>query len=782
MYRSLLALITGITLPGFLPALLPMGAVMGVAVSLWVGWLVLHRRSRRKWLAVWALFALFAVGITWGSYTLHVLVDNQLPASLEGEDIALQGVITTPPQHFDGRVRLLLEPAPVVEARSPLPQKIQISWYRPPGWAYSLGAGDTVAFTVRLKRPRSFVNPSGFDYKLWQLRRGVGAVGYVRQDKNNRLVAQGQSRGAGAALVAWLEHENPVNHALISALLLGERSSLSEAQRRLLQVTGTSHLIAISGLHIGLAAALGYLLGLGLGKLLAAVIPLRAHLLGFACAAFCAWSYSALAGFSLPTQRALAMLLMLYVSRLSARHCGGGVILMVAALVVCTLDPLSLRDAGFWLSFLAVAALILVYDGALAPVSRWQGVWLPQLVVFIALLLPLGVFFGQVSLVSPLANVVAIPLISLLAVPLIFAAALVSWVNTSLAGGLLWLADRALDGLWWWLQWFARAQADYGWPVSVAWSPQPLTLGLVALSALGLLLPQALGLRSVSVACLLMALLLPRPQPPELAVTVMDVGQGLAVVVRAAEQTLVYDTGPHYSDSFDAGADIIAPWLQSQSVKRIDALVVSHAHADHAGGAAGLLSLLPSSRVYLGEPVSTIARDGWPQQRSCHTPDDTGARAQSWRWGELEVNQISLPGQRGSEGNSASCVVLLRYRNQTLLLPGDLEQPMEPALIENLAAIGVTHLDVLIAPHHGSKSSSSAEFVAALTPRAVVFSAGFNNRHGHPHEKVLQRYREVGSDIFNTAYDGAVSFTSDASGNLQAQRLRREQRRPWRDP
>ncbi|WP_339900404.1 DNA internalization-related competence protein ComEC/Rec2 [uncultured Gilvimarinus sp.] len=781
MYRSFMALIAGLTLPGLLPTLLPLGPVLVVAASLWLVWLMVRRYWPRKPHTLWTIAALFTLGLCWGSWTLHALVANQLPLSLEGKDIPLQGLVAAPPQHFDGRVRLLLTPSPEGEWGKLLPQKVQISWYRPDDWAYKLAAGDTVAFTVRLKRPRSFVNPGGFDYKLWQLRRGVGAVGYVRQSNNNQLVAKGKPQGASARLAAWLEREKPANRALISALLLGERGGLSQSQRQLLQITGTSHLIAISGLHIGLAAALGYLLALGLGKLISPVVPLRAHVLGFAGAALCAWSYSALAGFSLPTQRALAMLLMLYVSRLSARHCGGGVILLAAVLVVCTLDPLSLHDAGFWLSFLAVGALILVYDGALTPASRWQGLWLPQLVVFIALLLPLGVFFGEVSLVSPLANLVAIPLVSILAVPLIFAAALASWLNAGLAAGLLWLADRALDGLWWWLQWFAKAQAEYGWPVSVAWWPQPLTLFLVALAALGLLLPRALGLRSASILCLLLALGLPKPEPPGLALTVMDVGQGLAVVVRAGKRTLVYDTGPHYSDSFDAGADIIAPWLQSLGVTQLDTLVVSHSHADHAGGAFGLLSLLPGSAIYLGEPVPALERDLSPRQRSCHDLGGQGGLSQSWRWAQLQVDLLSLPGQRGRRGNSASCVVLLRYQNQTVLLPGDLERSLEPALVTQLAALGVTRLDVLVAPHHGSKSSSSAQLVAALKPRSVVFSAGFNNRHGHPHEQVLQRYREAGSVVFNTAHDGAVSFVSDAEGRLQARRLRREQRRPWRD-
>ena len=786
MYRTLFALLIGITLPSYLAKLLPLLAFVTAVPVLLLAWLLARRFCYKGLTGLLWLVLLFVLGLGWGSYSLHSLLNNQLHSSLEGQDIFINGVIEAPLQHSRARLRMQLKPDPVVPdtLAVKLPQRLQVSWYRAPEWTKTLAQGDRVALKVRLKRPRSFVNPVGFDYKLWQLRRGIGAVGYVRPDPGNKRLEHNKLTGPRVTLSAWLQRQAPVNNGLIRALLLGERGELSGAQRQLLQSTGTSHLIAISGLHIGLAASFGYLLALALGKLLAPLLPWRAHLLAYAGAALAAWGYSALAGFSLPTQRALVMLLLLYLMRVLGRHCGGGLILAAAAVVVCGLDPLSVRDAGFWLSFLAVGSLILVYDGVLSPARRWQSLWLPQLVVFVALLLPLAAFFAQVSLVSPLANVVAIPLVSLLVVPLLFAAALCSWLSDTVAAGLLWLADRVLDGFWWWLHSLAQMQTDYGWPISVPWQPQPLALLLVGLGALALLLPKEFKLRIAGLLLVLLALWLPAPKEPNLALTVMDVGQGLAVVVQTKNRSLVYDTGLRYSDSFNAGADIVAPWLRHTGVQELDILVVSHAHADHYGGVAGLLQTLPVNALYLGEPLSVLKPEDAARARSCHgktSAAEVNKAAPQWRWGEVAFTFLALPGQNSRDSNSASCVLLIEYRGYRILLPGDIEAPLEPQLVTALAAQGVTKVDTLVAPHHGSKSSSSRNLVMSLRPDKVIFSAGYNNRYGHPHAQVVGRYQQVGAQLFNTAYDGAVSLHVAPDGTAVSRAQRQLQPRPWRD-
>lgn len=780
MCRTLFALIVGIVLPGYLPQPLALIWLMGTAAGLFVLWGLARWAGAAGGDAILRALLLVLLGLGWGSWCLHALLDNQLKPALEGQDVQLVGTIDSPVQQSAKRLKMVLTPSSASHNNTPvtLPQRVQISWYRYPSWGADLTAGDQLALTVRLKRPRSFVNPAGFDYKLWQLRRGVGATGYVRPAADNRRLHQQTATGPSAVLGRWLQGQAIGNRGLIEALLLGSRSQISEAQRDQLQRTGTSHLIAISGLHIGLAASFGYLLSLLLGKVLAPWLPWRAHLVALVGAALAAWAYSALAGFSLPTQRALAMLLLLYLTRVLRRHCGGGPILASAALVVCVLDPLSVREAGFWLSFVAVASLVLVFDGALSPARRWRALWLPQLVVFVALLVPLGLYFGQVSLVAPLANMVAIPLVSLWVVPLLFAAALMSWLYPPLAQTLLWLADRGLDAFWWWLQALAKCADALDWPISLDWQPSVLTLCLLALAAVALLLPKALGLRAGGVLVALLALALPPPPLPVLQMTVVDVGQGLAVVVRAGPRVLVYDTGPRYSDAFDAGADIIAPMLQQAGVDSLDALVVSHAHGDHAGGAPGLLAALPSKVIYAGEPLPSLAHTDAGSVIDCHGLSST---AGAWRWGEVAFQFLPLTGQRASEGNNASCVLLIAYQDHYWLLSGDIERPLEYRLLAELKRLKIASIELLVAPHHGSKTSSSESLVTGIEPANVVFSAGFNNRHGHPHPQVVARYQAAGAELFNTATDGAVRFDVNQAGTTVSTRRRQQQRRPWRD-
>jgi competence protein ComEC len=781
MYRTFLALMTGIVLPGYLPQPLALTWLAGTFAGLLVLWGLARRAGRTGLSAILRGLLLVLLGLGWGTWCLHTLLANQLAPALEGQDVQLVGTIDSPVKRDAKRLKMVLTPHSASHNNTPitLPQRVQISWYRYPRWGAELTAGSRLALTVRLKRPRSFINPAGFDYKLWQLRRGVGATGYVRPATDNRRLNQQVVTGPSAALGRWLQGQTLRNRGLIEALLLGSRSQISEAQRDQLQRTGTSHLIAISGLHIGLAAGFGYLLALLLGKLLAPWLPWRAQLVALVGAALAAWAYSALAGFSLPTQRALAMLLMLYLTRVLRRDCGGGAILAGAALVVGVLDPLSVRDAGFWLSFVAVASLVLVFAGTLSPARRWRALWLPQWVVFVALIVPLGLYFGQVSLVAPLANMVAIPLVSVWVVPLLFAAALMAWLCPALAQALLWLADRGLDAFWWWLQTLAKGADALGWPVSLDWQPTTLTFYLLALAAVVLLLPKALGLRAAGVLVALLALALPRPPPPVLQMTVLDVGQGLAVVVRAGQRTLVYDTGPRYSDAFDAGADIIAPMLQRAGVAALDALVVSHAHDDHAGGAPGLLAALPSPVIYAGEPLPALAPTDSSRVISCHSP---APAASAWHWGEVAFQFLPLAGQRSNKGNNASCVLLITYQGHHWLLSGDIERPLEYRLLAELTRLQVDSIELLVAPHHGSKTSSSESFIVGTKPAYVVFSAGFNNRHGHPHPQVVARYQAAGAELFNTASDGAVRFYVDPTGATVGTRRRQQQRRPWRDP
>ncbi|HEV8078439.1 MAG TPA: DNA internalization-related competence protein ComEC/Rec2, partial [Marinobacter sp.] len=603
----------------------------------------------------------------------------------------------------------------------------------------------------------------------WQLRQGIGAGGYIRKHPGNRELTAHSSTSVRARIRHWVRSFERRNQDLLQALLLGDRSEISAERWQLLRDTGTSHLIAISGLHIGLVAGFAYLLGTCLGRVLALISPIRAVVSGAVLAIIAAIIYSALAGFSLPTQRALIMLLMVMLARLTGRRFGPAQILSAALAAVLVYDPLALYDVGFWLSFGAVATLVLVFSGRLAalPGSRLVALWRPQWVIFIGLAVPLIIAFGQVSLISPVANMIAIPVVSLLVVPLLLLAAVLGIVSDFLAEWLLMTVDAVLSGLFTVLAQLADLPR-INWLRSMSLWAVPLA----ALAVVGLLVPGALRLRVFSLALLVLAIGLPPAPQPALAVTVLDVGQALAVVVRAEDKTLVYDTGLRFSANFDTGRDIIADHLRRRGVERVDALVLSHDNADHTGGAVGLMQALAVDRVYLGEPLRR------PQHRhirghSCH-------QGQHWQWGEARFSFVTHTGST-LRGNNASCVLLIEFRGQTLVLSGDIEASREPRIV---AAIDEEKRPVflLLAPHHGSRSSSTTTFVRALQPKHTVISSGYRNRHGHPHVEVVARYRAIDSRVYNTAVDGAVQFIWHRDEAPQVFAQRRHARRFWYEP
>ncbi|WP_051084076.1 DNA internalization-related competence protein ComEC/Rec2 [Gilvimarinus chinensis] len=765
----LLAVLFGLVLPGFLPSLIPLWAPFLCGVCS----LGISQVCRKRVIQHAAMLSLgFSVAFVWSTYYGQQLVAQLLPDALIGQDIQVEGAVTDIDVSDERRLRFLLTPQMNLSTpdatQAELPPRIQLSWYGAPPWARQLQAGDTITVNVRLKRPRSFINPVGFDYRLWQLRRGVGATGYVRSDGRQALLASGSDNSIRTALRQWLIDRQPQNPAVLRALLLGERDLITDAQWQLFRATGTSHLIAISGLHIGLAAGLGYALGMLLGRVLVLFVSIPAVVTAMLLGALSAWAYAALAGFALPTQRALAMLLLFYAARCTGRLVGAAVILLLAATLVLTLEPLSVFDAGFWLSFLAVGALVMVFSGVLSlRKSRWwQLLWRPQWVAFVALLAPLALFFHHWSIISPLANIVAITLVSLWVVPWLFAAALLSFLFPALAAASLYMADQGLNLLWWWLHGIVNA-ADYlQVPAQTGIYLQGLAPWLLVFACVTLLLPAPLRFRPLGWVLLITACTLPPVPPSPLRLVVLDVGQGLAVVVITPDKTLVYDTGPWFGEGFNAGADIVAPFLLAEGRDGIDALVVSHSHSDHAGGLNGLMDALPVEQLYTGEALQSL--DG-PNPISCHS-------APGWQWGEVQFEFIGVPGQGYAEGNNASCVLRIQWRDKTIVLPGDIEKRVEASLLKELDKVSV-----LLAPHHGSASSSSWPWVSKLTPKTVIFSAGYNNRHGHPHPDVVTRYQSEGSTLLNTAHSGAIDIRFSESGADTVILWRSKRKRYWRD-
>jgi competence protein ComEC len=738
----------------------------------------------RRWLGPPAFCC---VGVAWGIASGHVLLYPVLSVERSGEDFIARGVVVGLPDTDSRRTRFILQLEALEPVDGPplarLPKRALVSWYR----GEAPASGERWQVRVRLNTPRGFVNPGGFDYQGWLLRQGIHASGYVRADQNNRVL-DGTGSGTGLwrqQLRGWLlETSDSPEKDLLLALLIGDRSHIDNARWWQLQTTGTNHLVAISGLHVGFVALLGFALGAGLGRLgnlfwhrMPAVIP--AHF----CASGLALIYAALAGFSLPTQRALIMVLVAQWAWLRRRTFKPAQGLLVALLAVVIMDPLASLDMGFWLSFGAVAVLVLAFSGRLAVRSPWPGQSLVQAqwAIFIGLMLPLAVLMNSSALLAPVANLLAIPLVTFTVVPWLLAAAISRNVWSGLSELSLWVAEQGIHFLALWLNWLVNLG---GQAVNPVLSLAPGSLVLAVLAVVLLLLPKGIPGRWLGYPALLLALLAPPSPPPPLTVATLDVGQALAVVVRTPNHTLVFDTGLAYSERMEAGGAIIAPYLRRLGSSRIDKIVISHDHSDHTGGLFGLLAQMPARRLLLGQPLAYPPPE--IKGENCH-------QVPPWRWDQVDFRFLILKGPvhtpstnsfstwaglANPSSNNQSCVLLIEYAGEQILLTGDIEREVEWRLVgQEQLPEAIRFLQV---PHHGSRTSSTRVFVRQVAPEYAVVSAGYRGRHGHPHQEVVQRYLKQDSQVLNTADSGAVIVQWHAPGEPPSViRARERWRRYW---
>ncbi len=726
---------------------------------------------------------LLLLGIVYGCFWGNLQLAGQLPKSLDKTDYLVTGLVKGLPETDSHRSRFLFlvdnVEMPELPAFSLKGKRLLLNWYGQrvlaPGQRYSL--------QVRLRSPRGFANPGGMDYSLWLLRNGISATGYVR---SHSVGATGQASAVQTTdsggnkpvinreqgLPAW-RHElqtainqlpqSPAIRGLLSALIVGNKSGIPTATWQDLVSTGTVHLAVVSGLHVGMAATFGYWCGLLLGRILLISGGIRcAKTLGLGVALAAALGYSLLSGFGLPAQRALVMLGVALVLLTIRRRVNPWQGLLWSCFVVSLLDPLAILTPGFWLSFVAVTGLMFWFVPR--PGRAWpQQLVAAQVVVLIALAGCLLHFQGCLSLIQPLVNLVAVPWLSFLVIPLLLLGGLLFWIFPGAALFLWNLGGWQLEGFVSIIEYAANEFAHSQWqPLAASqwWFAPGATLG-----AFLLLTPAALTLRGAG-AVLICAILLARPDYPEpLSISILDVGQGLAAVVRAGGKTLVYDTGPAFSSHFDAGSGIVAPFLRSLGIGQIDTLIISHGDSDHSGGFRGLLNHFDAARVLTSDP--TLQHPG---KDRCRT-------GQYWRWGQVDF-EIIHPGERGDDrDNNQSCVLLIRFGDNRILLPGDIEASVEKQLLDSGRLSNP--VAVLVAPHHGSQTSSSPRFVSALAPDHVVYSAGFNHHFGHPHVQVRARYRQQGSREWFTAASGALLFQWNEAGKLSVREQRELRQRYW---
>ena len=721
------------------------------------------RRRPRLQPALW-----FLAGAAWFVLRAHWVLSAGLPAELAGRDLWVEGRVAGIPVANARGLRFELETESLALAGGGpgragpegRPLRLRLFYYRPPR---APAAGERWRLKVRLRPPQGFYNPGGFDYEAWLFVRRVRATGYVRPDPANRRLdsgvgvdrlrqdlVEGIHRAAGGRAAA----------GLLAALAAGERSGITPDQWETAVATGTSHLLAISGLHVGLVAGWAFFLARWLWNLCGGGRWLAAPRAAAPLALGLGGAYALLAGFGIPTQRALVMLAVWLGAVAAGRAVEPARGLALAAVAVLAFDPLAVLSAGFWLSFAAVAVILLAL-GAGRGGPSWRRWWRVQWAVSLGLAPVLLLWFGQVSLAAPLANLLAVPVVGLWVVPLALAgSALLLAGQGGTAQPLLAGAAWALELLWQVLAWLGEGEWARWWrPAPPAW---------LALAAFGGL---ALWWRGAGLpgrwAALAWALPLFLWQPPRPAAgtfwfTLLDVGQGLAAVVRTRHHALVYDTGARFSERFDAGRAVLVPYLRQAGIRRVDLLVVSHGDNDHIGGAASLVAALPVARV-----LSSVPRR-LPGARTCRA-------GQAWRWDGVDFRILSPPPGRAGAGNDASCVLRVAAPGASLLLPGDIEAAAEARLLAAGPAARV-----LVAPHHGSRTSSTAAFVGAVAPEVVLFPAGRRNPYGHPHPAVVARYRAAGARLYQSGCHGALELRfRDGRPELRAHRLRRP--RPWHE-
>lgn len=746
------------------PTFVALGAAAGVAA------MGFGLAGRRRLVVLGAL----CLGWAWAAGWAHWRLADALPAEWEGRDVEVVGVVADLPQRFENGLRFAFA---VEESAAPLPRRIALSWYRhadaaetvedgeaaPPGVLPWPRAGERWRFVVRLKRPHGNLNPHGFDYEGWLFERGIRASGYVRKsaltarwDAGAGGVANtvGRLREAARARIQDALAGQP--HAgIVAALAIGDQQAIPAEQWRLFAATGITHLMSISGLHVtmvgGLAAWLASLLWRRSARLPLLWPAQKAAAVAGLAGAF---GYALLAGFGVPAQRTLYMLAVVVAALLSGRAMAASQVLGAALVLVLLLDPWAVLAAGFWLSFGAVALLFYVADGR----PRLAGWLRAQWAMTLGLLPLLLALFQQFSLVSPLANALAIPLVSLLVTPLALLGCL---------PGFVWALDLAyglLAPLMDFLGWLA------GWPGAV-WqqhAPPPWAVPLALLGAAWLLLPRGFPARWLGGMLFLPLFLVPpeRPAPGAFALTVLDVGQGQAVHVRTASHDLMFDAGPDFGGAADAGSRILVPYLRAAGVTRLDRLVVSHADRDHAGGAASLLAAVPVAATLSSLEKSALAG------RYC-------ADGEGWEWDGVRFSILHpAPADYGRKlpTNALSCVLKIEGAHGAALIPGDVEGRAEAELLARHGAD--LRADVLVAPHHGGRRTATPEFVAAVGAREVLFPVGYRNRFGHPHPEAQARFAAAGARLHRTDAHGALRVTLDGQGVL-VRHERETRRRYW---
>jgi len=788
--------IAGLSAASALPQLPSWVCVAGVCVVGLFLLLLYILFSRRLWLCLFV----FAAGFVWAVFYGHQLYEQRLPDSYASEDFLVEGTVINLPEQTERGERFDLVVDRVLRASVMLPKKLLLKKLRLNSYAvasintpqntFLYQPGQRWRLWVRLKPPRGMVNPDGFDYEGWLLQEGYSAVGYVRASPENIPLAGKVNSFSpmsvkisfdhwGFASLQWINThvENPDQRALFAAIALGYQEEFTRHDWDILKNTGTIHLVVVSGLNIVLAASVGYfLLGWTSRLLFFPLYLLPAPVWGAMGAILVAVFYAGMTGLSLPTQRSLVMVLCGLMTLLLRRKISISNGFLIALAAVLVLDPLAGYTASLWLSFGAVAVLLYAFSSRIVirdknyDVKLFIQQWLcTQAYVSLGIFPILAYWMGSVPLIMPLANLFAVPFATFVLLPLTILSGVFCTLLPVVGDHILCVTGWCLDLFWKFLA-FVQ-QFNINWYMTTGDIERGdvssvITLIFSIAAVFILLSPRGVVNRHYGFL-LLLPLLIPahhKIPPGEFELTVIDVGQGLSLLVETHDTITVYDVGDRFSDKFDIGRDVVATLIRRKGYDHVDTLIISHADSDHAGGLKGLLGEMKANRTLSGN-------SGIIQQRLRDTVDhryddvkvEPCVRGQSWlqdqvRFDVLSPDETLSTSSDVPKRNNKSCVIKISNDHFSVLLTGDIESDQEKSLLTEEALL--LKADVLVVPHHGSRSSSSLAFLQAIHPTLALVSLGYKSQYGHPHAEVVERYRDLGIPFWRSDQAGAMTVDS----------------------